>query len=109
MKWIFLIIAIVAEVIATTALRYSEGFTKLIPSLIVATGYLIAFYFLSLTLKSMSVGVAYAIWSGVGTVLIAVVAFFFFKQKLDLAAIIGLLLIVSGVAVINLFSTSVSH
>lgn len=109
MKWIFLIIAIIAEVIATTALKYSEGFTKLIPSLIVATGYIVAFYFLSLTLKDISVGVAYAIWSGVGTVLIALVAFFVFNQKLDWPAIIGLLLIVCGVIVINVFSKSVSH
>lgn len=109
MKWIFLTIAIVAEVIATTSLKYSEGFTKLIPSLIVAAGYSIAFYFLSLTLKNMSVGIAYAIWSGVGTVLIALVAFFVFKQKLDLPSIIGLFLIISGVVVINIFSKSISH
>ena len=102
-------IAILAEVIATSALKYSEGFTKLIPSAIVITGYLIAFYFLSLTLKNMSVGIAYAIWSGVGTIFIALVSHFVLKQKLDLPAIIGLLLIISGVIVINLFSKSVSH
>lgn len=109
MKWIFLMIAIFAEVIATSALKYSEGFTKLIPSAIVLIGYAIAFYFLSLTLKNMSVGVAYAIWSGVGTILIALVAYLVFKQKLDLPAIIGFLLIVTGVIVINLFSKSISH
>jgi small multidrug resistance pump len=108
MKWVFLILAIVAEVIATSALKYSEGFTKLIPSVIVGLGYATAFYFLSLTLKEISVGVAYAMWSGVGTVLIALVAYFVFKQKLDLPAIIGLILIVSGVIVINVFSKSVS-
>lgn len=109
MKWIFLVVAIIAEVVATIALKSSEGFTKLIPSVIVGIGYIVAFYFLSLTLKSMSVGIAYAIWSGIGTVFIALVAFFFFNQKLDLPAIIGLLLIVSGVIVINVFSNSVSH
>lgn len=109
MKWIFLMIAIIAEVIATSALKSSEGFTKLVPSLIVITGYSIAFYFLSLTLRSMSVGVAYAIWSGLGTVLIALVAYFVFKQKLDVPAIIGLFLIVAGVVVINFFSKSISH
>lgn len=109
MKWIFLMIAIIAEVIATSALKSSEGFTKLVPSLIVITGYSIAFYFLSLTLRSMSVGVVYAIWSGLGTVLIALVAYFVFKQKLDVPAIIGLFLIVAGVVVINFFSKSISH
>ncbi len=109
MKWILLIVAIIAEVIATTALKSSEGFTRPVPSIIVGAGYLIAFYFLSLSLKYMSVGIAYAIWSGIGTVLIAVAAFFIFGQKLDLAAIIGLILIVSGVIVINVFSSSVSH
>ena len=109
MKWIYLLLAIVAEVIATSALKPSEGFTKLWPSVIVIAGYSVAFYFLSLTLKYMSVGIAYAAWSGLGTVLIAVVAWLLFKQKLDLAAIIGLALIISGVLVINLFSDSVSH
>lgn len=109
MKWIFLSVAIVAEVIATTALRSSEGFTKLVPSLITTAGYIVAFYFLSLTLKHLSVGVAYAIWSGLGTVLIAIVAFLFFKQKLDVPSIIGLTLIVTGVIVINVFSKSVPH
>ncbi|MCO6496886.1 MAG: multidrug efflux SMR transporter [Chitinophagaceae bacterium] len=109
MKWIFLIIAILAEVTATSALKYSEGFSKLIPSIIVVLGYGIAFYFLSLTLKNMSVGIAYALWSGIGTVLIALSAYFLFKQKLDLPAIIGLSLIVIGVIVINVFSKSVSH
>lgn len=109
MKWIYLILAIVAEVIATSALKYSEGFTKLIPSVIVGLGYATAFYFLSLTLKEFSVGIAYAVWSGVGTVLITLVALFVFKQKLDLPAIIGLILIVSGVIVINVFSKSVSQ
>ncbi|MEM6723201.1 MAG: multidrug efflux SMR transporter [Bacteroidota bacterium] len=108
MKWVFLLVAIIAEVIATTALKYSEGFTKWIPSIIVGVGYSVAFYFLSLTLKNMSVGIAYAIWSGIGTVLITLAALFFFKQKLDAPAIIGLVLIVAGVVVINAFSDSIS-
>ncbi|GAB1431367.1 SMR family transporter [Ignavibacteria bacterium] len=101
MKWFFLMIAISAEVIATSALKYSEGFTKIIPTVIVATSYMTAFYFLSLTLRDMSVGIAYAIWSGAGTVLIALVSCFIFNQKLDLPAIIGLLLIISGVSIIT--------
>lgn len=109
MKWIYLLVAILAEVVATTALKYSEGFTKIGPSLIVAAGYAIAFYLLSLTLKTMSVGIAYALWSGIGTVCIALASYFIFKQKLDPPAIIGLLLIISGVVVINVFSESVSQ
>ena len=108
-KWIFLAVAIVSEVIATSALKASEGFTRFWPSLIVAVGYLIAFYFLSLTLKTMPVGIAYAIWSGVGVALIAVIAWIFLGQPLDLAAIIGLSLIMAGVVVLNVFSKSVSH
>lgn len=109
MKCFFLIVAIFAEVIATSALKYSEGFTRIIPSVIVCIGYALAFYFLSLTLKDMAVGIAYAIWSGMGTVLIALISYFIFNQKLDLPAIIGLLLIVSGVIVVNFFSKSISH
>lgn len=109
MKWIFLSIAIVAEIIATSALKSAEGFTKLIPSLIVVIGYGIAFYFLSLTLEYISVGIAYAIWSGVGITLISIIGYCFYKQTLDLPAIIGILLIMAGVIVINLFSKSVSH
>lgn len=108
-KWVFLTIAIIAEVIGTSALKYSEGFTKLLPTLGVGICYLISFYFLSLTLKYMPVGIAYAIWAGLGTVLIILVSYFAFKQKLDLPAIIGLTLIVCGVIVINLFSKSASH
>jgi small multidrug resistance pump len=109
MKWIFLSIAIIAEVIATSALKSAEGFTKLGPSIIVLFGYGIAFYFLSLTLKSIPVGIAYAIWSGVGIILISAIGYFFHKQTLDLPAIIGILFIMAGVIVINLFSKSVSH
>lgn len=108
-QWIFLSVAIVSEVIATSALKASEGFSRLWPSLIVAVGYLSAFYFLSLTLKTIPVGVAYAIWSGVGVVLIALIAWFFFEQALDTPAIIGILLIVAGVVVLNVFSKTASH
>jgi small multidrug resistance pump len=109
MSYLYLTIAIVAEVIATSALKASEGFTNLIPSLIVAVGYGVAFYFLSLVLKTIPVGIAYAIWSGLGIVLISVIGLVLFQQKLDLAAIIGMGLIIAGVVVINVFSTSVSH
>jgi len=108
MKWLFLFIAIVAEVIGTSALKYSYGFTKILPSAIVIIGYGIAFYFLSLTLKSIPIGISYAIWSGLGIVLISVIGYFVFKQTLDIPAIIGIGLIILGVIVINLFSKTVA-
>jgi small multidrug resistance pump len=108
-QWIFLSVAIVSEVAATSALKASEGFSRLWPSLIVIVGYATAFYFLSLTLKTLPIGVVYAIWSGSGVALIALVAWVFFGQSLDAPAIIGLLLIVAGVVVLNLFSKTVSH
>ena len=107
--WLFLVIAIVAEVIATSCLKSSEGFTRLLPSLATITGYAIAFFFLSLALKAIPVGIAYAIWSGLGVMLITLVGLVWFGQRLDLPAIIGLGLIVAGVAVINLFSKTVAH
>ncbi|MDE1570897.1 DMT family transporter [Aquabacter sp. P-9] len=109
MTYLLLFIAICAEVIATSALKASEGFTKLWPSVIVAVGYVIAFYCLSLTLRTMSVGVAYAIWSGVGIVLVAGAGVILYGQKLDMPAIVGLGLIIAGVLVVNLMSSSVSH
>ncbi|MGF1645285.1 MAG: SMR family transporter [Thiotrichales bacterium] len=108
-QWIFLSVAIVSEVIATSALKSSEGFTRLWPSLIVTIGYASAFYFLSLTLKTIPVGVAYAIWSGVGVVLIALIAWVMFDQALDLPAVIGLTLIIAGIVVLNVFSKSIAH
>ena len=108
-QWIFLSVAIVSEVVATSALKASEGFSRLWPSLIVVVGYAAAFYFLSLTLKTIPVGVAYAIWSGAGVALIALIAWLLFGQSLDIPAIIGLLLIVAGVVVLNVFSRTVSH
>lgn len=107
--WIFLSIAIVSEVIATSFLKAAEGFTRLWPSLVVVVGYLLAFYLLSLTLKTIPVGVAYAIWSGVGIVLIALSGWLFLGQSLDTPAVIGLTLIAAGVAVINVFSRTVSY
>jgi small multidrug resistance pump len=108
-QWIFLSIAIVSEVAATSALKACEGFSRLWPSVIVLVGYGTALFFLSLTLKTIPVGVVYAIWSGVGIALIALVAWVFFGQALDAPAIVGLLLIVAGVVVLNVFSTSVPH
>lgn len=109
MEWFFLIVAIIAEVIGTTALKESDGFTKLLPSLFVILGYGTAFYFLSLTMKEMNVGIVYAIWSGVGILLITLIGYFRFNQTLDIPAFIGLGLIIAGVVTINLFSSSVTH
>ena len=108
MHWLTLAIAIIAEVVGTSALRASEGFTKVVPSILVVAGYSVAFYFLSLTLKNIPVGIAYAIWSGVGTVLITIVGVVVFNQRLDVPAVIGLSLILLGVVIINTLSTSVS-
>ena len=102
-------LAIVAEVIATSALKASAGFTRLGPSAIVVLGYGTAFYCLSLTLQSLSVGVAYAIWSGLGIVLVTVAAYVLYRQSVDLPALIGMGLIVAGVAVIQLFSKTAVH
>lgn len=107
--WAYLALAIVSEVIATSALKLSDGFSRFWPSVIVVTGYAISFYCLSLILKTLPVGIVYAIWSGVGIALIALIGWLFFGQILDLAAIIGLLLIIAGVLVINLYSRSVTH
>ena len=100
----FLSMAIVAEVIATSSLKASAEFTKFWPSVIVVVGYAIAFYFLSLTLRSIPVGIAYAVWSGLGIVLVSLVGWWLYNQTLDLASIIGMGLIIAGVLVINLFS-----
>lgn len=109
MNYLYLAIAIVSEVIATSSLKASEGFTRPLPSAITVAGYAVAFYCLSLTLRTIPVGIAYAIWSGAGIVLIALVGYLFFRQTLDLAAILGLGLIVAGVLVVNVFSKSVAH
>ncbi|HLT42250.1 MAG TPA: multidrug efflux SMR transporter [Sphingobacteriaceae bacterium] len=108
-SYLFLIIAIVLETIATSSLKGSEQFSKPIPSIITVLGYAGAFYFLSLTLKTIPVGIAYAIWSGVGIILITLVGIFAFKQVPDLPAILGLLLIIAGVIVINVFFSMSAH
>ncbi|WP_412479805.1 DMT family transporter [Azonexus sp. IMCC34839] len=107
--WLILGIAIISEVIATSALKASEGFTRLLPSAIVVVGYGIAFYCLSLVLRTLPVGIVYAIWSGVGVALIALVGWLLYGQALDLPAILGLTLIVAGVFVLNVFSKTVAH
>ena len=109
MVYFYLISAIVLEVIGTAALQASEQFTKPKPLILTALGYAASFYCLSHVLRTMPVGIAYAIWSGLGIVLITVVGLVWFGQKLDTPAIVGLALIVAGVATINLFSSTVSH
>jgi small multidrug resistance pump len=109
MKWLLLAGAIVSEVIATSALKAADGFTRLWPSVLVIVGYGAAFLLLSLTLRSIPMGVAYAVWSGAGTALIALGGWLFYDQRLDAAALVGLALIVSGVVVMNLFSRSIAH
>lgn len=107
--YLYLAVAIGAEVIATTALRAAQGFTVLLPSAVSVVGYVVAFYFLSLTLKTMPVGIAYAIWSGVGIVLVSLAGWLIYKQVLDAPALIGMGLIMAGVIVINLFSKTAAH
>ena len=109
MPWLILFIAIVAEVIGTSALKASAGFTRLWPSIVVVAGYATAFYCLSLTLKTIPVGMAYAIWSGAGIVLISAVGWVFYGQKLDAPALVGMGLIIAGVLVIQLLSQSQAH
>ena len=104
--WIYLGMAIASEVTATAFLKASEGFTKLVPSIVVLVGYSAAFYFLSLTLEDIPIGVAYAVWSGVGVAAITLISVFYMDQKIDLAGVIGISLIVLGVIVLRLFSQS---
>ena len=108
MKWLYLIIAVIFEVIATSALKESNSFTKLVPSLFVIIGYSISFYFLSLTLKALSIGITYAIWSGLGILLICLVGYFRYGQNLDFPAIIGILFIGIGILIIRFFSVSIN-
>lgn len=109
MHYFYLAAAILLEVLGTSFMKQTEGFTKLLPSLVTAAAYVGAFYFLSLTLKHIPTGIAYAIWAGAGIVLIAAIAWIFQGQKLDTPALIGMALIVSGVVVINLFSNATAH
>ena len=109
MGWLYLCVAIVSEVIATSALAPSQGFTKPLPTIIVLLGYGIAFYFLSLTLRTIPVAVAYAVWSGAGVAMITLIAWALFGQRLDAFALFGIALIVAGVLVIHLLSTAAVH
>jgi small multidrug resistance pump len=105
-SWMFLSIAIIAEVIATSALKSSEGFTRWWPSALVVVGYCTAFFFLSLTIRHIQIGIAYAIWSGVGLALISIVGWLIFNQKLDMPAILGIFLTLAGVVVLNAYSNA---
>ena len=109
MSYVYLAIAIIAEVIGTSALKASEEFTRLVPSLIVVAGYVVAFFFLSLTLRTIPVGIAYAIWAGAGIALIVAVGAILFQQVPDLPAIVGLTLIVAGVVIVNTMSHTTLH
>lgn len=109
LTYLYLFVAIIFEVVATTALKQADGFTRLAPSLITIVGYALAFYFLALTLRTMPVGIVYAIWSGAGIILITAIGWLLFRQALDLPALVGMGLIMAGVLVINLFSKSVLH
>ncbi len=109
MNWLYLAIAIVSEVLATSALKATEGFSRLGPSVVVVVGYGLAFYFLSLTLQAIPVGVAYAVWSGIGIALVSLIGWRFYGQQLDAAAIIGIAMIMAGVVVLNFFSKTITH
>ncbi len=109
MAHLYLFIAIVGEVAATSALKAAEGFTRMVPSIVVIVGYGIAFYFLSLVLKTIPVGIAYAVWSGLGIVIITVIGAILFKQIPDLPAIVGMSFIIAGVAIIYLFSKTITR
>ena len=109
MHYLYLSLAIGFEVAATTALQASDGFTRPLPSIVTVLGYAVAFYCLSLTLRTMPVGIAYAIWSAVGIVLIAAIGWVFYRQTLDAPAIIGIALIIAGVVIVNLFSRTITR
>ncbi|WIY24835.1 DMT family transporter [Parasedimentitalea psychrophila] len=108
-QYIYLILAVAAETIGTTALQASKEFTRWLPSLIVVVSYALSFYLMALTLRFMPVGIVYAIWSGLGIVLIAAIGYIVFGQKMDLAAVLGMALIVLGIVIIQLFSKSAGH
>jgi len=108
-SWLFLFGAILAEVIGTTALKATQGFTRLAPSLVVVVAYALAFYLLSRTMQTIPMSISYAVWSGVGIVLITLIGYLVYRQSLDLPALIGLGLILAGVLVIHLFSRAVAH
>lgn len=107
--WLLLALAIVAEAVGTSALKASDGFTRLLPSVVVVVGYVVSFYCLSLVLRHIPVGITYAVWSGLGIVLITLAAFVLYGQRIDLAGWIGMGLIIAGVLVLNLFSRASAH
>ena len=109
LNYVYLILAVIFEVIATTALKQTEGFTRLAPSLVSVGGYALAFYFLSLPLRTMPVGIVYAIWCGAGIIFITAIGWVWFRQALDLPALAGMGLIMAGVIIINLWSKTVVH
>ena len=109
MNWVFLAIAITGEVVGTSALKASEGFTRLGPSTVTAIGFAIAFYFLALALRTIPMGIAYAVWSGAGIVVISLVGYFYYKQALDLPALIGIGMILAGVLILNMTSGATAH
>jgi len=104
-----LLVAIAIEVVATSALKASDSFTRWVPSAVTVVGYSVAFYLLSVTMRTLPVGIVYALWSGIGVVFISMVGWIWFRQQLDTAAIVGIALIVAGVAVVNLCSKSLEH
>jgi small multidrug resistance pump len=109
MPWLYLLIAIAGEIVGTMFLKMSAGFTRPLPGLAAAMGYAVAFYFLAQVLRTIPVGVAYAVWSGVGVAAVTLLGLVLFGQRLDLPAVIGITLIVAGVVVLNVFSGSVGH
>jgi small multidrug resistance pump len=109
MTYLYLTIAIVAEAIATSALKGSERFTRLVPSIFVVAGYLCAFYFLTHVLETVPVGVVYALWAGLGIVLVAILGAILYREKLDFGAVLGMAMIIAGVVVMNLFSKTIRH
>ncbi|MBL8584403.1 MAG: multidrug efflux SMR transporter [Rhizobiaceae bacterium] len=108
-NYVYLIVAVAFEVVATTALKSTDGFTRLVPSVVAVAGYALAFYFLSLPLRTIPVGIVYALWCGFGILFITAIAWVYYRQVLDLPALLGIGLILAGVAVINLFSKSIPH
>ncbi len=109
LNYVYLIVAVIFEVVATTALKQTDGFTRLAPSLVSIAGYALAFYFLSLPLRTMPVGIVYALWCGAGIIFITAIGWLWFRQALDVPALAGMALIMAGVIVINLWSKTVVH
>ncbi|WP_407495115.1 DMT family transporter [Pseudooceanicola sp. MF1-13] len=109
MPYIYMLLAVISEVIATTSLKAADGFTKAVPSALVVVGYGFAFYFLSITLRTLPVGTAYAIWSGCGIILVAIAGWLIYGQKMDLWGVLGMALIIAGVLILNLMSKTSVH